>query len=54
MVPTVDPPFEAGTCIELFSGGGGLAMALHEAGFRHLLLNESNKRRSRWSALSAV
>lgn len=35
---------EAGTCIELFSGGGGLAMALHAAGFRHLLLNESNKR----------
>lgn len=35
---------EAGTCIELFSGGGGLAMALHAAGFRHLLLNELNKR----------
>lgn len=35
---------EVGTCIELFSGGGGLAMALHEAGFRHLLLNEHNKR----------
>lgn len=33
-----------GTSIELFSGGGGLAMALHNAGFRHLLLNESNKR----------
>jgi DNA (cytosine-5)-methyltransferase 1 len=35
---------EVGTSIELFSGGGGLAMALHEAGFRHLLLNEFNKR----------
>jgi DNA (cytosine-5)-methyltransferase 1 len=35
---------EAGTSIELFSGGGGLAMALHAAGFRHLLLNELNKR----------
>ncbi len=35
---------EAGTCIELFSGGGGLAMALHAARFRHLLLNESNHR----------
>jgi DNA (cytosine-5)-methyltransferase 1 len=35
---------EAGTCVELFSGGGGLAMALHKAGFRHLLLNEHNKR----------
>jgi DNA (cytosine-5)-methyltransferase 1 len=30
----------AGTSIELFSGGGGLAMAMHEAGFLHLLLNE--------------
>jgi DNA (cytosine-5)-methyltransferase 1 len=35
---------DSGTCIELFSGGGGLAMALHAAGFRHLLLNELNKR----------
>lgn len=35
---------ESRTCIELFSGGGGLAMALHAAGFRHLLLNESNRR----------
>ena len=35
---------EVGTSIELFSGGGGLAMALHTAGFRHLLLNEFNKR----------
>jgi DNA (cytosine-5)-methyltransferase 1 len=31
------------TSIELFSGGGGLAMAMHSAGFRHLLLNESNR-----------
>lgn len=35
---------EAGTSIELFSGGGGLAMAMHAAGFRHLLLNEFNRR----------
>lgn len=35
---------DSGTCIELFSGGGGLAMALHSAGFRHLMLNESNRR----------
>lgn len=35
---------EVGTSIELFTGGGGLAMALHAAGFRHLLLNESNGR----------
>jgi DNA (cytosine-5)-methyltransferase 1 len=31
-----------GTCVELFSGGGGLALALHNAGFSHLLLNEIN------------
>ena len=35
---------EAGTSIELFSGGGGLAMAMHDAGFRHLLLNELDRR----------
>ncbi len=35
---------EAGTSIELFSGAGGLALALHDAGFRHLLLNENNSR----------
>ena len=33
-----------GTSIELFSGGGGLALALHDAGFRHLLVNERDKR----------
>lgn len=43
-VPTQSTAVESGTCIELFSGGGGLAMALHAAGFRHLLLNELNKR----------
>ncbi len=40
----LDQSAEAGTAIELFSGGGGLAMALHTARFRHLLLNEFNKR----------
>jgi DNA (cytosine-5)-methyltransferase 1 len=30
--------------VELFSGGGGLAMAMHKAGFRHLLVNEFNQR----------
>src|SRR5262249_17104776 len=29
-----------GTSIELFTGGGGLAMAMHRTGFRHLLCNE--------------
>jgi DNA (cytosine-5)-methyltransferase 1 len=30
----------AGTSVELFTGGGGLAMAMERAGFRHLLCNE--------------
>ncbi|MEV7678669.1 DNA cytosine methyltransferase [Streptomyces sp. NPDC088341] len=34
---------EVGTCVELFAGGGGLAMAVHTAGFRPLLVNESAK-----------
>src|SRR5262245_48158507 len=33
-------PSEAGTSVELFTGGGGLAMAMHRTGFRHLLCNE--------------
>ncbi|APU16975.1 MULTISPECIES: DNA cytosine methyltransferase [Actinoalloteichus] len=37
-------PTEIGTSIELFTGGGGLAQAMHNAGFRHLLCNESAKR----------
>ncbi len=32
-----------GTCVELFAGGGGLAMAVHAAGFRPLLVNECAK-----------
>ncbi|MFJ1590224.1 DNA cytosine methyltransferase [Kitasatospora albolonga] len=35
---------EVGTCVELFAGGGGLAMAVHAAGFRPLLVNEYAKR----------
>jgi DNA (cytosine-5)-methyltransferase 1 len=34
----------AGTSIELFTGGGGLALAMQEAGFRHLLVNELEPR----------
>ncbi|OBK66621.1 DNA (cytosine-5-)-methyltransferase [Mycobacterium colombiense] len=30
--------------MELFSGGGGLALALHEAGFQHLYVNEFDRR----------
>lgn len=33
-----------GTSIELFTGGGGLALAMHNAGFRHLLAVEMDKR----------
>ncbi len=32
------------TSVELFAGGGGLAMAVHQVGFRPLLFNEFNKR----------
>ncbi|MFB9711922.1 DNA cytosine methyltransferase [Streptosporangium nondiastaticum] len=32
------------TSVELFAGGGGLAMAVERAGFRPLLFNEFNKR----------
>lgn len=34
----------ARTSIELFTGGGGLAISMHEAGFRHVLLNEFDRR----------
>lgn len=32
------------TSIELFTGGGGLAWAMHESGYRHLLVNEIERR----------
>jgi DNA (cytosine-5)-methyltransferase 1 len=33
-----------GTSLELFTGGGGLAWAMHRVGFRHLLVNELEPR----------
>ncbi|MEU8009104.1 DNA cytosine methyltransferase [Micromonospora parva] len=50
MVITPPPPLPGeqstgiGTSIELFSGGGGLALAMHNVGFRHLLAVELDKR----------
>jgi DNA (cytosine-5)-methyltransferase 1 len=44
MVDQLKQPREVGTSVELFSGAGGLALAMHEAGFRHLLVNESARR----------
>jgi DNA (cytosine-5)-methyltransferase 1 len=37
-------PDEAGTSVELFTGGGGLALAMHAAGFRHLMAVEWERR----------
>lgn len=36
-------PARGFTSIELFAGGGGLALGMHKAGFRHLMLNEFDK-----------
>ena len=36
-------PHRTFTSIELFAGGGGLALGMHKAGFKHLLLNEFDK-----------
>ena len=38
------PGQSVGASVELFAGGGGLALGLHEAKFRHLLVNELNGR----------
>lgn len=35
---------EVGTSVELFTGGGGLARAMHDVGFRHLVVNEVERR----------
>src|SRR5205823_2791164 len=37
-------PESRATSIELFAGGGGLALAVHQAGFRHVLVNELDNR----------
>jgi DNA (cytosine-5)-methyltransferase 1 len=44
--PRADPRILARdrTSVELFTGGGGLALGLHEAGFRHLAINERDVR----------
>lgn len=36
-------PLREYTSIELFAGGGGLALGMHKAGFKHLMLNEFDK-----------
>lgn len=36
-------PLREYTSVELFAGGGGLALGMHKAGFKHLLLNEFDK-----------
>ncbi len=36
-------PRRSFTSVELFAGGGGLALGMHKAGFKHLLLNEFDK-----------
>jgi len=46
LAPAGDPRVLARdrTSVELFTGGGGLALGLHEAGFRHLAVNERDER----------
>lgn len=36
-------PLREYTSVELFAGGGGLALGMEKAGFHHILLNEFNK-----------
>ncbi|GAA3251578.1 DNA cytosine methyltransferase [Nonomuraea helvata] len=44
MVDQPQETTEPRTSVELFAGGGGLAMAVHQAGFRPLLFNEFDHR----------
>lgn len=43
-VRSESPATEVGTSIELFTGGGGLAIGMHQARFRHLLAVEIDRR----------
>jgi DNA (cytosine-5)-methyltransferase 1 len=43
-VRTLSNSSAVGNSIELFCGGGGLALGLHEARFRHLVINEVDQR----------
>jgi DNA (cytosine-5)-methyltransferase 1 len=42
--PALAGAIEVGASVELFTGGGGLALAMHDAGFRHLLAVEIERR----------
>jgi len=46
LAPAADPCALARdrTSVELFTGGGGLALGLHKAGFHHLAVNEQDER----------
>src|SRR5215469_4380890 len=43
-VPLGTPASSGATSIELFTGGGGMALGLHQAGFEHLAVNEIDGR----------